>query len=772
MSTSTSLGTSITESNSPAALAAKFINSTNRCIFLTGKAGTGKTTFLRELQNLTYKNIVVVAPTGIAAINAKGTTIHSQFQIPPSTFLPGGDRPEHDDARRYNNAYSLISQQRLSRDKIKVLRHLELLVIDEVSMLRADLLDAIDIVLKSVRKAHNRPFGGVQVLFIGDLQQLPPVVKDEEWNELRKHYSTAFFFDAHVLRKNPPLMIELDKIYRQSDETFIALLNNLRNNRVNAKDIELLNKYYKPGYYGIPQENFVQLTTHNHKADTINTAALHKLKTKTVRLKAEIEDTFPEKMYPVDAEMELKIGAQIMFTVNDKEKKYFNGKIGKLLAVSDDAEYIQVEFTDDEKTYWLGKYTWDNIDYVAGKGNTVFPKSIGTFRQFPVKLAWAITVHKSQGLTFKQAIIDLEQAFAPGQIYVALSRLKSLDGLVLSSKVNFQSLRHDQNVQWYHEKQESPDQLEKILSDESKFYVQEYVAGKFDLRPLLEIMMQYVDNGGSGKAKTMHTRYKSWARALVNDLQPVEVTSERFVAQVKRIGNDWDILQARIDAAKKYFTPFIKETIQTIDAHAKEAAKEKKATTYLKDLQDLRDSVNNQLHLFDCAEIILKAQITQKEVQREDLYAAEEYPRYGSNREEEESETPLHKRQRSGPFRGGVKSRPAKGDSMKLTLALIEEGKSAQEVATLRELSIGTIYSHLIEAVGLGIYEAEFFVDTAKIQNIRIAAEQLGTLQWAPLREHLGESYSFEDIRFALVRQFKDEKEKQLKEAAHQTENS
>ncbi len=340
--TPSSLHTGIIETNSNAALAAKFINSTSRNIFLTGKAGTGKTTFLRELRDATYKNIIVVAPTGIAAINAKGTTIHSQFQIPPCSFIPNGERPEVDDPKRFYNAYTLISQQRMSRDKIKVLRHLELLVIDEVSMLRADLLDAIDTVLKSVRRAHNRPFGGVQVLFIGDLQQLPPVVKDDEWAELRKHYSTAFFFDAQVLRQHPPVTIELDKIYRQSDETFISVLNNLRNNKVSAKDIALLNNYYKPGYYGIPQDNYIQLTTHNHKADSINNAALHKLKTSVVRFAAEIEDVFPEKMYPIDFDLELKIGAQIMFTVNDREKKYFNGKIGKLLAIGHDNDSIQV----------------------------------------------------------------------------------------------------------------------------------------------------------------------------------------------------------------------------------------------------------------------------------------------------------------------------------------------------------------------------------------------------------------------------------------------
>jgi hypothetical protein len=739
---------SISYAQNPAALAAKFISSTNRNIFLTGKAGTGKTTFLRQLQEVTYKNICVVAPTGIAAINAKGVTIHSMFQIPPCSFIPSTEEGI-EAGGKFHNPYSLIRQQRMSKDKLKVIRRMELLVIDEVSMLRADLLDAIDAVMKSVRRAHNRPFGGVQVLFIGDLLQLPPVIKDEEWSVLRKHYASPFFFDAQVLKKDLPVTIELDKIYRQSDETFISLLNNLRNNTMKRQDVELLNQYYKPGFYGIPQDNHIQLTTHNHKAEAINKAALQKLNAKTERIKAVVEDEFPEKLFPADAELELKAGAQIMFLVNDREKRYFNGKIGKLLAFSHDHTEMQVQF-ESEEPVWIQKHTWENFDFVTGKNNSVFPKVIGKFTQFPVKLAWAITVHKSQGLTFPKAIVDLEQAFAPGQIYVALSRLTSLSGLVLSSKINYHSLRQDQSVLLHEEQRFTNERLVEILAEESKFYVQEYVATKFDLKPLLETMMAHAEQSGSAKSKSTHAKYRTWSRALVNDLQPAEVTASRFVAQVKRIGADWPLLLDRATAAKNYFTPFIKDTLREIDKHAEAVRKEPKVKMYLADLEELRDAVNNQLHLYERAEVILRAMINRSEVQRNDLYAAEDYPRYGQEEPEDANKT-LRSRQRAGAFQGMAKSRAAKGDSANITLDLYQQGMKVDEIASKRGIALSTVMSHFVELIVAGKCRAEEFIEYTRLENIRLAAAQLGTTQLTPLREHLGAEYSYDELRMALA---------------------
>lgn len=735
----------------PAELAAKFISSTSRNIFLTGKAGTGKTTFLRGLEKSTYKKVCIVAPTGIAAINAGGMTIHSMFQIPPGTFLPNGE-PVPNGNSKFINAFSLISQQRMSRDKIKVIRRMELLVIDEVSMLRADLLDAIDTVMKHVRRIHNRPFGGVQLLFIGDLQQLPPVIKDDEWAILSRHYASQFFFDAQVLRNDPPVTIELDKIFRQSDPEFIGVLNNLRNSVITPQDVDLLNKYYKPGFYGIPQDKHIQLTTHNHKAESINKAALQKLKGKTLRFKAEIVDDFPEKMFPADEELELKIGAQIMFLVNDKEKRYFNGKIAKLLDVSEDQEKIEVQFDNEERKFWIEKHTWDNVIYKPGKGDSVIPESAGTFSQFPVKLAWAITVHKSQGLTFPKAIIDLEQAFAPGQIYVALSRLKSLDGLVLSSKINYNSLRQHDSVKLHDAQKASNDQLQITLEQESRFYVQDYVVNRFNLKNLIENLMQFIDDGGSGKSKTMHARYRTWARTLVNDLQPVEVTASRFVTQIKTIGDNWPLMLDRVVAAKNYFTPYIKEAIEEVDRHLRAIAEEKKAKTYKDDVNEMREMLQNQLHLFDRAEVLLNSVITKTEITKGALYAAEDYPRLSRKDETDEQENPLRKRGKTGPFRGVSKSRPTRGDSAKLTLAMHQRGMTPDEIATDRGLSKGTIMSHFVEAVAAGLARAEDFIEHSRLENIRHASEQLGSELLTPLLQHLGEDYTYDELRLALAR--------------------
>ncbi|HMK06390.1 MAG TPA: AAA family ATPase, partial [Flavobacterium sp.] len=391
----------------------QFINQTHRSVFLTGKAGTGKTTLLHEIINSTHKNVVVVAPTGIAALNACGVTIHSMFQLPFGGFIPENSMPFFSDSVKFESKSTLGRHFRMSGQKKAVIKNMELLIIDEVSMLRADLLDAMDFMMQSVRK-NRVPFGGVQVLFIGDLLQLPPIIRDEEWRTLKQYYRGKFFFHSHVIEKNPPLYIELSKIFRQTDDAFISILNNLRNNRISAEDVQNLNQYVKPNFDLKANKGYITLTTHNAKADAMNAQSLLELDGIQVSYKPEIVGDFPDKIYPVDENLQLKVGAQVMFVKNDPaaDKKYFNGKMGLVKSLSEGE--ILVHFPDENKTIEVEKYEWQNIRYKVDElTKEIEEEVLGTFVHYPLKLAWAITVHKSQGLTFDKAALDVSQVFLP-----------------------------------------------------------------------------------------------------------------------------------------------------------------------------------------------------------------------------------------------------------------------------------------------------------------------------------------------------------------------
>ena len=425
----------------------RFINQTNKSVFLTGKAGTGKTTLLREIIATTHKNTVVVAPTGIAALNAGGVTIHSLFQLPFAAFLPDSkELPFFSETVKFENQHSLTRHFNMNATKKAVIRNMELLVIDEVSMLRADILDAMDFMLRKVRR-NEQPFGGVQVLYIGDLLQLPPVVKQEEWRLLSNYYRGMFFFHSHVVQQYPPLYIELDTIFRQTDDAFISVLNNLRNNRITAADQQLLNLFVQPDFDFKTHTGYITLTTHNAKADALNSDALAEIKGKQYMFLPEIVDDFPEKIYPVEEKLLLKVGAQVMFVKNDLsyEKRFFNGKMGVVKALSDNE--IIVHFPEENTSIEVERYEWQNIKYKVNEHTKEIEEELlGTFTHYPIKLAWAITVHKSQGLTFDKAVLDVSNVFAPGQAYVALSRLRSLNGLILLSPLNMKGIASDEEV--------------------------------------------------------------------------------------------------------------------------------------------------------------------------------------------------------------------------------------------------------------------------------------------------------------------------------------
>jgi uncharacterized membrane-anchored protein YhcB (DUF1043 family) len=417
------------EENAEAYLAWRCVNETYVNIFLTGKAGTGKTTFLKNLRSHCNKRIVVVAPTGVAAINAGGVTIHSFFQLPFSPYIPGA---------KMNSDYAM------RKEKIRIIRTLDLLVIDEISMVRADLLDALDTVLRQYRRS-SLPFGGVQLLMIGDLQQLSPVVTDDIRDIIYSNYDTPYFFSSKALSRTVYATVELKKIYRQKDEGFVEILNKVRNNNVDAATLEALNSRYIEDFNPSDEEGYIRLSTHNNKADAVNNIKLDALKGKTVTYTSSVEGTFPETSFPADKELRLKVGAQVMFLKNDVQavKRYYNGKIGRVVGLTD--EVVRVECDGQEIEVSAEK--WSNTKYVLNKEtNEINEVEEGSFTQIPLRLAWAITIHKSQGLTFDKAIIDAQMSFSHGQVYVALSRCRTLEGMVLGSRLSYGSFVNDRSV--------------------------------------------------------------------------------------------------------------------------------------------------------------------------------------------------------------------------------------------------------------------------------------------------------------------------------------
>ncbi|MBC7759469.1 MAG: AAA family ATPase [Phormidesmis sp. FL-bin-119] len=488
------------EQNAQLELAFNFVQYTNRNIFLTGKAGTGKTTFLHNLKKESPKRMTVVAPTGVAAINAGGVTINSFFQLPFGPYIPGSTTK--------NGAH-----KRFSKDKINLIRSLDLLVIDEISMVRADTLDQIDEVLRRYRN-HDKPFGGVQLLMIGDLHQLSPVVKEEDWNLLKDYYPNMFFFSSRALGQTKPVSVELKHIYRQADSKFIDLLNSVRKNEIDQNVLNKLNERYIPDFHPGDEEGYIILSTHNKTARDINELKLAQIDKPGKVFTARIQDDFPEFSYPTVPELEIKKGAQVMFVKNDssRDRLYYNGKIGVVTRIDDDiifvkcpGEYSEIAVTPVE---------WTNIKYALDpQSKEVHEKIIGTFTQYPLKLAWAITIHKSQGLTFEKAIIDANLAFAHGQVYVALSRCKSFEGMVLRSPISFNSVKTDGIVAEYSRNANENEPNEQDLNEAKIAFQQELLYELFDfigirgyffqLRKLFEDHHTILDPGFNNSLKNL-----------------------------------------------------------------------------------------------------------------------------------------------------------------------------------------------------------------------------------------------------------------------------
>lgn len=540
-------------------LAYEYVQHTNCCIFLTGKAGTGKTTFLRRLKQECSKQMAVVAPTGVAAINAEGVTIHSLFQLPPQVFLPTSE------ARK-----QLFSEMQMRAQKQRVLRNLELLVIDEVSMVRSDLLDTIDAVLRHIKHRPNHPFGGVQVLFIGDLFQLSPVAREQEWRLMQPYYEGAYFFQAQVFRELHPVYIELDHVFRQTNSDFIEILNQVRNNALTSQTLQYLNNRYCPDFEPSKQkEHYITLSTHNSKVDAINLREMEALKGKAYTYQAKVKDAFPESMFPMDMALTLKVGARVMFIKNDssQEKLYYNGKLGVVTSLSKDA--INVTCEDGTKVD-VHTETWENVRYTADTGSdTIITEVIGTFSHYPLRLAWAITIHKAQGLTFDRVVIDAADAFAAGQVYVALSRCRTLEGIVLHTPIPSRALTNAREVLYFTKNQSDIQSVETRLPAAKTEYMSILLCSLYDFRSLINrfaALSRVVKNMDSVQGDV-----SKFFISCIGGLEGLQVIAERFQQQLRQIiyhnqSVVHEQLENRLTAACGYFLPKLQLLLTQIEA--------------------------------------------------------------------------------------------------------------------------------------------------------------------------------------------------------------
>jgi len=571
------------KTNNELELVWKFVNNTDRNVFLTGKAGTGKTTFLHKLKNESLKRMVVVAPTGVAAINAKGMTIHSFFQLPFGPILPDSEQNKTSSFNR-----------KFSKTKINIIKSMDLLVIDEISMVRADLLDGIDKTLRRFKK-RTKVFGGVQLLMIGDLQQLSPVIKENEWQLLKPFYKNGFFFSSHSYQQCNAITVELKHVYRQKNQKFIKILNEIRNNSLSQAAADELNKRFLPDF--VPNENdgYIDLTTHNNKAEKTNLLALNKLNSKPQTYTAKIEGKFPEFSYPNKEELVLKVGAQVLFIKNDSapEKRYFNGKIGKIVFL--DKDEVIVKCPNDEANIVVTPEIWENINYtVHPETKEISENSVGSYTQIPLRLAWAITIHKSQGLTFEKAIIDAQAAFAHGQTYVALSRCKSLEGLVLKSSINSNQIISDSNVISFnkHAAENQPD--ESILQKSKSEFQLNLIAEIFDffefIKPVNRVLDLFYKNKTSIEGN-VETTFNTIKNTVVNLLK----ISNTFKTQLYNLSKP----EIEPEANKSIQERFIKALNYFNEQTTNAISEPYKIFNYSTDNKSVEKEINKQLDIIE-----------------------------------------------------------------------------------------------------------------------------------------------------------------------------
>ena len=661
------------------------VENTSRNIFLTGKAGTGKTTFLNNFVKKTHKKHIVVAPTGIAAINAGGVTIHSMFGFPLRTFIPTLDRI---DGNLAMNIQDLMQHFRYRKDKLKLLREVEIIIIDEVSMLRADVLDMMDFSLRHIRR-NQQKFGGVQMLFIGDLYQLPPVVRDENEYIMKKYYQSPFFFDAFALKETNLLTIELTEVFRQKDEDFLEILNEIRDGNLSKEHYEKLHERYIPDFEP-KEEAYVYLSSHNRISDDINAKKLNELGGKSYFYKANVVGDFRDNQFPNEETLELKIGAQIMFIRNDatQEKKYFNGKLAEVVDLDEDEIWVRID--GDDEDYKLKKEIWEQKKYTLDTEKNIKEEVLGSFEQYPIRLAWAVTIHKSQGLTFDRLMIDAGKSFASGQVYVALSRCRTLEGIVLKSRISSDVIFSDKRVAQFQDSTNANDQIEEILHSEKYDYSIRKVLRYLDTSWMKQSLETWNNASKESKFVNQQNAFQLYfaLKTSVDNLTEIYLKFEKIIWQKtkKFIQNqeNWQEIESKAEGAVNFFFGKVKEEVfkpfKDFYAETKGVKGMKQynddTRTFLDDLEEYLNDLKN-VHLLD-------------------------KPLFDQKNDEK------------------ISVKVVKIPTQNITLQLFEEGKSIGEIAKERGVLVQTIFGHLGKFVENGQLEIERIIAKEYIQDFEI----------------------------------------------------
>lgn len=718
----------------------QFIANTGMSVFLTGKAGTGKTTFLRRLRASLPKRMVVLAPTGVAAINAGGQTIHSFFQLPLGPYIPGMQNKE-------SNSYFRMAQQ-----KKNLIRSLDLLVIDEISMVRADLLDQIDDAMRRYRDPL-RPFGGVQLLLIGDLMQLSPVAKNHEWAMLSQHYPTPYFFSSHALQQLPYVTVELRHIYRQQDASFINLLAKVRAGSLDSNDVALLNSRCIPGFS--PEgRDWIRLTTHNHSAQSYNDSRMSLLTTHPYTYRCKVTGEFPEQNYPADPELTLKEGAQVMFIKNDPSPAhaYYNGKIGIVTKAT--AETIEVTCSDSDEPIVVTPVAWDNNKYTLDpESKEIREEIVGSFAQYPLRPAWAITVHKSQGLTFDKAVLDINASFAHGQTYVALSRCRSLEGMVLSAPVERHALITDSTVNAYIDaetgKIESNISLLPQLRYQYTLSLLDELYSFADVERDYEWMLRVVDEHLSDRYPKFLIRLKAVRRPLQEQLADIATRFRpQYTAAMQQLGGDitGSPIESRITGSCRYFADKVKEIFESLITKDAVINIENKrvAELYNNALSALRQSVLLKYALFSGLADTAFSTGAYLDIKARTILGTLDTKTSRKKRTESKAKERPVKEKKT------VEKKP-RVDTLDETLRLYNAGMSPDEIARQRDLKPWTIYGHLGRLVGRGLVDIDDLVSKEHQLIIRNAAAKFTTAYTLKdIREAVPDHISYPEIKITL----------------------